>query len=236
VQYAEVKPAKGEAVRQEPAGTVRVEAVTPEGPADRAGLQVGDLVLAVDGETLERPGRYRETAFFSKPGVPRTLSLVRAGQPLSLTIVPGPFPLAPRPPVEGERVPTLALVPQSGPLPALGQGRSVVLLFWATWCGPCKRSLPRLTDWAKTHGADVIAITNEAEDTVTGFLGKFGPFPFPIAFDRSGVGDLFGASAFPTFVLVDGAGVYVRRGLGFDGDRLPIEAESPSIDPNGAPR
>ncbi|MFZ4736871.1 MAG: redoxin family protein [Bradymonadia bacterium] len=236
VQYAEVKPAKGEPAGQKPEGAVRVEAVTPKGPADQAGLRVGDIVLAVDGETLGRPGRYRETAFFSKPGVPRTLSLLRAGQPMALTLVPGPFPLAPRPPVEGERVPTLALVPQSGPLPALGQGRPVVLLFWATWCGPCKRSLPRLAEWAKTHGADVIAITNEDEKTVTKFLEKFGAFPFPIAFDRGGVGDLFGATAFPTFVLVDEDGFYARRGLGYDGDRLPIEAESPSIDPKRAPR
>jgi thiol-disulfide isomerase/thioredoxin len=228
VQYAEMKPANGQ---------VRVEAVTPKGPADQAGLREGDVVVAVDGETLVRPGRYRETAFFSKPGVQRTLSVLRAGQPLSLTLVPGAYPLEPRPPVEGERIPSLALVPQSGPLPPIGQGRPVVLLFWATWCGPCKRSLPRLAEWSKLHGADVIAITNEANETVARFLEKFGPFPFPIAFDRGNVGDLFGATAFPTFVLVDGAGVYVRRGLGYDGDRLPIEAPvSPSIDPKGAPR
>jgi hypothetical protein len=55
------------------------------------------------------------------------------------------------------------------------------------------------------------------------FLGRFGRFPFPIALDRGDARALLGVEGVPRFMWVDGAGVVVRSGSGFDGQRLPIE-------------
>ena len=48
------------------------------------------------------------------------------------------------------------------------KGQVYVVEFWATWCGPCKTSIPHLTELAKKHAgkAEVIGVSVfEAEET-----------------------------------------------------------------------
>jgi thiol-disulfide isomerase/thioredoxin len=55
-------------------------------------------------------------------------------------------------------------------------GRTVVLEFWATWCGPCVAAIPHLNDLADGYAAtdDVVflSVTAEDEATVRSFLRR----------------------------------------------------------------
>ena len=54
-------------------------------------------------------------------------------------------------------------------------GKVYVLEFWATWCGPCRQSMPHLTKLAedlKEKGVVVVGISDEKPDVVQRFLDK----------------------------------------------------------------
>ncbi len=53
------------------------------------------------------------------------------------------------------------------------RGKNVLLVFWATWCSPCRREIPGLIELRKTVGEDklaMLAISNEELDLVTKFV------------------------------------------------------------------
>ncbi|MGV8122809.1 MAG: redoxin family protein [Candidatus Xenobiia bacterium LiM19] len=55
-------------------------------------------------------------------------------------------------------------------------GKTVyVIEFWATWCGPCKKTIPHLIELQnqyKDKNVIVVGITNEEEKVVTPFIGE----------------------------------------------------------------
>lgn len=58
----------------------------------------------------------------------------------------------PMPPT-GQLAPDFALINLAGGTTRLSEsrGRTTVINFWATWCGPCKAELPEFTAYAKEH-------------------------------------------------------------------------------------
>src|SRR6266850_7653254 len=51
----------------------------------------------------------------------------------------------------------------------LSPGKVYVVEFWATWCGPCKRSIPHLTAVQKQYADDgltIIGVSTDSEQTV----------------------------------------------------------------------
>ena len=55
------------------------------------------------------------------------------------------------------------------------RGKDVILVFWATWCPPCRVEIPHLIELRKTVGEDklvMLAISNEKPDLVKGFVAK----------------------------------------------------------------
>lgn len=69
-------------------------------------------------------------------------------------------------PKVGDVAPNFQLTMIDGSKVTLDQlrGQVIVLNFWATWCGPCKRELPLLDhyyDLQKSHGLKVFTIATE---------------------------------------------------------------------------
>ena len=60
------------------------------------------------------------------------------------------------------------------PVAAYQPGKIYVIEFWATWCKPCRRGMPHLSELQETYGEKVtfIGITDERPEVVQAFLRK----------------------------------------------------------------
>ena len=78
----------------------------------------------------------------------------------------------------------------SGPLAELPRGRVGVVLFWATWCGLSRKSLPRIAELHERYASDgvsVIAVSNEKPEAIRSFVDRqAGTLPFSFVCDRDG--------------------------------------------------
>ncbi|MHC4559160.1 MAG: DUF4432 family protein [Planctomycetota bacterium] len=77
----------------------------------------------------------------------------------------------------GKPAPDFALTDITGKEHKLSdyRGKNVLIIFWATWCGPCRIEIPHLIELRKTVGEDdlgMLAISNERPDLVKKFAAQ----------------------------------------------------------------
>ncbi|MGZ6142103.1 MAG: TlpA family protein disulfide reductase [Myxococcales bacterium] len=99
------------------------------------------------------------------------------------------------------------------------RGRVTLVDFWATWCEPCKLSLPfyaTLDAQLRDKGLSVVAVSTDEKDAdVRAFLDRT-PVPYTIARDPRGeVAESMGVSMIPTTLLLDRKGAVRLRKQGF---------------------
>lgn len=99
------------------------------------------------------------------------------------------------------------------------RGRVVYLDFWASWCGPCRRSLPwmeQLRGEFGSAGFEVVAVNvDETPADALRFLRRF-QVSYPIVGDaRGAIAALYDVRDMPSSYLIDRDGVVreVHRGF-----------------------
>ena len=137
-------------------------------------------------------------------------------------------------------VPTDAAGPKNGEVPpgllgkdrdgnvvdlARYRGKIVVVTFWASWCGPCRRELPGL-DALQKHAGDrilkVVAVnmqdSNEDYRLMTRQMKGYG---IAMTRDRDGtISEGYGVEALPNLWIIDPQGRVAAHHVGYGEDSL----------------
>jgi thiol-disulfide isomerase/thioredoxin len=217
------KPPPGE-------GGVIVRDVLRASPAERAGLLPGDRILRVDTASVDRPQDVVRSVSSRRAGDRIGLSLLRggaerlvpvvlAGRPDADTLLKQAFVGAPAPAfrplstVRGSVPTTLAEL----------KGKVVVVDFWASWCVPCRMSVPTLNAWHDRYGAQglvVIGVTMDSPDVALQASVEMG-MEYAVASDPDGeTTRVFKAFALPTMFVIDRDGKVQGALVGYSSDGL----------------
>jgi parvulin-like peptidyl-prolyl isomerase len=92
-----------------------------------------------------------------------------------------------------------------------GSNDVAVVEFWATWCGPCRYSIPHLNKLhadLKTRGVPVVGLTDEAPNVVSSFMLET-PMDYPVGAGSRAGGD-YGVEGLPTAFVVKGGRIVWR--------------------------
>ena len=107
------------------------------------------------------------------------------------------------------------------------RGKTVVLDFWATWCGPCKASFPAMQKIVDKHKADnnivlLFVDTWETADNKNKNAQEFitaSPYTFHVLMDNDNqVVEKYKVSGIPTKFIIDPNGTLRFKAVGFSGD------------------
>jgi thiol-disulfide isomerase/thioredoxin len=119
-------------------------------------------------------------------------------------------------------------------VPGAPRGQVFYVDFWASWCVPCRLSMPALDAMYRKHGAagfSVIGVNKDvSEEDAKRFLQRV-KVSFPIVADEGDkLAKAFGVKAMPSGYLVDRKGVVRQVHRGFTSETAAaLETEIQSL-------
>jgi peroxiredoxin len=213
-------------------GGLLAKRVLRASPADKAGVQDGDLLVSIDGKDIESQRQLIDHLQEVGAGNKVSLKLKRgtADKTLSITLEehPGDPEVLRRDkvgtfasPLKGAKAVTPGAEQDISKL----KGRVLLIDFWATWCSACKAAAPALSDLSDRYNAQgltVIGATGDTADIAEKGAKKLG-ITYSVLSDVSDdTMNEYSVHALPTMFLVDKNGVIRDVFIGF-GDEKEIE-------------
>ncbi len=106
------------------------------------------------------------------------------------------------------------------------KGKVTYLTFFASWCGSCKRELPKINEWVDKFGPkgfQIVAVgTDKNPHQSEEFVKKFNP-RYPVVTDPNAqIMGKFVIDALPTSYIIDRKGVIRHREVGFKADSVGL--------------
>ncbi len=104
------------------------------------------------------------------------------------------------------------------------RGKPVLLDFWATWCGPCRMSIPLVQDFYARHKAEGLVVLglnmDEDRSGVFSFIQNYKmSYPVLFAADSTAPAD-YEVGGIPYFVFIDPNGHILQIYEGFSPDMV----------------
>lgn len=101
------------------------------------------------------------------------------------------------------------------------QGQVVVVEFWATWCPPCRDSIPHLIEMHeefKDRGVILVALSYEDSSKVANYV-KGNDLPYVVGSRAGSTRTAYGVTAYPTMFIIDPDGKVAWKGHPAAADR-----------------